>query len=88
MPNDQNSTLEVERLAFESQKPTLLAAHAGKYALVRNAKVEGVFDTLQAAYHEGIQRFGAVPFFVGHIVDVEPPQSVPALQHGVIHAYI
>lgn len=88
MENSEKSSLEIDRQAFKAILPDLLKTHAGKYALVRDQKLEGVFDSIDSAYAEGLRRFGLRPFFVGHIVAVEKPEQLPALTHGLIHAHL
>jgi hypothetical protein len=59
--------LEMELEAFSRMKQQLLAAHAGKFALIHEAEFLGAFDTAENAYGEGVAKFGRGPFLVKRI---------------------
>jgi hypothetical protein len=60
--------LEREFATCRRELPGLLAAgHAGRFALIREDHVLGVWDTQQAASQEGRQRFGLDPITVKKI---------------------
>jgi hypothetical protein len=65
--------LERELKTYQRHKEKLLAKAEGKYVLIKNSQVVGVFDTDGAALREGARRFGNVPFLVKKIVRVEVP---------------
>jgi len=79
-------SLQDELAFFESKKEQLLVASEGKFALIKQTELVGVYDSEQEAYSEGVSRFGNEPFLIKHIVKDEPQQSIPALHFGVLRA--
>ena len=75
-----------ELSAFERQKQELLKLCEGKFAVFRGGEFLGVFDTPQAAYEAGLNKWGNVPFLIKPVVEAEKPQQIPALYLGLLHA--
>lgn len=67
--------LEVELKTYEQHRDKLLGTAEGKYVLIRDDQVVGVFDSKMDAIAQGYQRFGNVPFLVKQVLRVEVPQS-------------
>jgi len=67
--------LDKEIVTYEAHKNELLGSARGKYALVKEEKIIGVFDTPGDAIHEGYIEFGSDAFLVKEIVDVDAPQN-------------
>jgi hypothetical protein len=65
--------LEKELATYEANRADLVAQARGKYALVKDDKVVGVFDTDRDAVHQGYDRFGLTPFLVKEIVEIDTP---------------
>ena len=65
--------LERELATYAEQKERLLAEGEGKYVLIKNAEVAGVFESEADAISEGYMRFGNVPFLVKQIAAVDLP---------------
>jgi hypothetical protein len=63
---------EQEIETYTHRKAELLAKHAGKYALLFGADVEGIFASEVEAYNEGVRRHGVERFMVKHILSEEP----------------
>jgi len=85
---DEKTPPSPDREAFEKQLPDLLKKHPGKFALFRGGAFVDVFDSVDVAYQSGIQRFGLEQIFIGPIIEKKPPETVPALMHGLIRAYV
>lgn len=66
-------TAEVE--TFERHRQELLGESEGKFALVYQDKIVGVFDSEKDAIGQGYERFGNVPFLVKQVVKVEAPET-------------
>ncbi len=64
---EKKNPFEKELAAFEKDKEKLLAEHEGKYALVKEDKVVGVFESENDAISQGYERFGTQLFLVKHI---------------------
>lgn len=79
---------EQEQAYFDAHKADLLQHHNGKYALIKDDQLAGVYDTEQAAYEAGVHRFGLASFFIKLVVDDQENQVsyFPALQLGLINA--
>lgn len=63
--------VEIERNygAFLGLLDNLMIRHEGRYALLRNRKLEGVFDTPGEAVRGGFARFGDHDFSIQLITD-------------------
>jgi len=66
-------TLEKELQTYDANKVELVSNFEGKFALVKDDEVVGVFDTEFDAIRQGYKRFGPVPFLVKQIVEFETP---------------
>ena len=66
-------TSELE--TYERHRDELLGKSEGKYALLYQDQIVGVFDSKKDAIEQGYERFGNVPFLVKQIVKVETPQN-------------
>jgi len=78
--------LETEIKYFEAHRAEWLKHHAGKFALVRGEDLVGVYDTSDAAYEEGVERWGNVAFLVKQILSVDPIEQMPAFVYGLLNA--
>lgn len=65
--------VEVEFKTYENVKEQLLGSNLGKFVLIKEKNVVGVFDTKQDAIRVGYEKFGNVPFLVKEIMQVESP---------------
>ncbi len=75
--------LDAELKTYEQHRDQLLGTAEGKYVLIRNDQVVGVFDSKMDAITQGYQRFGNVPFLVKQILKVEVPQNFVSNLLGV-----
>jgi hypothetical protein len=62
-------TLETELKTYEAKLPELIP-HAGKFVVIKNSEVLGIFDTYQDALKAAYEKFGLEPFFVRQIAAV------------------
>ena len=67
--------LEKELTTFEMNKGELIGKSKGKFALIKDDKIIGVFDAKIDAIRQGYQVLGNVPFLVKQIVEIETPQN-------------
>jgi hypothetical protein len=70
----QEPPLRQELETFEEHRAELLGRAAGKFALVHDGQVAGVFDTEADGIAEGYRQFGNVPFLVKRIEAVDIPE--------------
>jgi hypothetical protein len=68
--------LEQEWQTSQQELPRLLAdeSNRGKYALVRGARVDSVWTSMDEALAAGYERFGVDPFLVQEITDHQEPK--------------
>jgi hypothetical protein len=58
--------------AFEQILPQILIAHGGKVALLRDRKLDGVFDTSAEAVRVGKERYPDKMFSISRVEPQEP----------------
>lgn len=64
--------LKTELETFELHKQELLAAHHGKFVLIRGAEIVGIWDTYEDALKSGYEKYGiSEPFLVTRISGIE-----------------
>lgn len=67
--------LDSELKTYEQNRDHLLGTAEGKFVLIRNNQIVGVYDSKMDAIAAGYQQFGNVPFLVKQIVKIETPQN-------------
>ncbi len=85
--SDELARFEAENAAFESRKEELLKLCEGKFAVFKGEEFLGVFDSPQAAYAAGIEKYGNVSFLIKHVTSRERVEQVPALYLGLLNAH-
>jgi hypothetical protein len=61
--------------AFRRELPRLIAeGHQGKYALIHEAAVAGIYDSVDEALNAGYSQFELMPFLVRQVTDHEEPR--------------
>jgi len=78
--------LDKERKYFETQRADWLKKHPGKFVLVKDEELIGVFNTQQEALIEGARRFGTDSFLVRQVEESEQVVYIPALTLGILRA--
>ncbi len=78
--------LEMELGFFNENRSEWLKHHRGKHALVHQRELGGFFDTAEAAFVAGLERWGNVPFLLKQVGDEEVVEQIPALVYGFTHA--
>ena len=78
--------IETELAFYTEKKEELLAAHEGKYALIKGRELLGLFDTFPQAYEAGLRKVGNKPMLIKQVLRQEPVEHFPALEHGLIRA--
>ncbi len=67
--------LDTELATYELNRERLLGTAEGKFVLIHNNEVIGVFESQLDAINTGYQRFGNVPFLVKQILRIEAPEN-------------
>lgn len=62
--------------AYEAMREKLEAEHMGKWVLLRDRELIGVFDTFEAAAEEAVKRFLSGPYLIRQVG--APPIALPA----------
>ena len=75
--------LEKEIETYNAHKSELVVQSKGKYVLIKDDRIIGVFDSEMDAAHQGYERFGNVPFLVKQVVEVEVPLDFTSSLLGV-----
>lgn len=65
--------LDTELKTYAQHRDHLLGTAEGKFVLIRNDQVIGVYDSKMDAIAQGYRQFGNVPFLVKQIVRIEIP---------------
>jgi hypothetical protein len=67
-------SFEQELQAFRRELPKLVrnSSNIGKFALIHNGAVSGIWNTSDEAIAAGYDRFGIEPFLVKEITEEEP----------------
>lgn len=75
--------LKKELETFNKNKEKPVETDLGRYALVKDSRVIGCFDTENDAIKIGLERFGNVPFLVKKIEQVEQTHNFTSNLIGV-----
>jgi hypothetical protein len=75
--------LQTEIETYERHRDGLLGTAEGKFVLIHQDKVAGVYDSKPDAITQGYERFGNVPFLVKQVLKVEAPQNFVSNHLGV-----
>jgi hypothetical protein len=62
--------------AYNQRKAELEANHMGKWVLIHDLELIGIFDSIEAAADAAVQRFGRGPYLIRQIG--APPVTLPA----------
>jgi hypothetical protein len=80
--------LEDDLRWFEGERARLAEAYFGKYLVIKDAKVQGSYDSPQAAYEAGLKEFGLLPFLVKRALPSDPVEHMPAVWLGTLRGAI
>lgn len=69
-------TLTADIRAYEDKKAELEASHNGKWVVFYDAKLVNIYDSLEAAAKDAVEKFGRGPYLVRQIG--APPVTLPA----------
>ena len=65
-----------EIAAYDGMKDELEAKHLGKWVLMRDLKLVGLFDSFEDAAESAVKQFGAGPYLLRQVG--APPVTLPA----------
>lgn len=78
MAQEQTHPLDAEIRAYDELKAELEKAYAGKFVVIKDGKLVGAWDTLDAAAQQAVVRFGRGPYLIRQVGAPRPtlPASV------------
>lgn len=68
--------VDKELAAYSRLQPGLEADHMGKWVLIHDETLIGLFDSFEAAADDGVGRFGRGPYLIRQVG--APPITLPA----------
>ncbi|MFY9531240.1 MAG: hypothetical protein WBC04_14010 [Candidatus Acidiferrales bacterium] len=68
--------IDQEIAAYEAMRDELEAQHMGRWVLVHDCKLVGVYDSFEKAAEDAVHRFGSGPYLIRQIG--APPITLPA----------
>lgn len=77
------TVLDNELRTYKKHREELLGTAEGKYVLIHNDQVVGVFESKMDAISQGYRQFGNVPFLVKQVLKIEVPQDFVSNLLGV-----
>lgn len=80
--------IEAEIAFFDMVLSELLLQHEGKFVLVKDQTLHGIFNTTREALSEGARRFGLSGFVARVIAAEQPIVRAPALDLGLLRGDI
>ena len=79
------SELNEEITAYENFRSDLEANHMGKWVIVHDRKLIGIYDSFELATEDAVRKFGRGPFLIRQVG--APPLTLPAsVMYCVSHA--
>jgi hypothetical protein len=79
------ATVESEIEAFKAMSGELETKHMGKWVVIHNGQLEGIFDYFELAAEDAVKRFGRGPYLIRQVG--APPISLPAsVTYGLCYA--
>jgi len=71
---------------FKANRAELVEKYEGKWIVVHDAKLVGVYDESSEAYNAGVTKTRCGEILVRQVTAVDIPLSIPAYAAGVLHA--
>ncbi len=65
--------LEKETKYFEQKLPELIPTQVGKFVLIKDERLEGIFDALNDALKWGYEKYRDQPFLVKQVTPIQQP---------------
>ena len=78
--------LKKEIETYEAHKVELIAEHKGKFALIKDNQVIGIFSTNTEATYLGKESFGREPFLVKQILDMNSSEELSSNVFKIMNA--
>jgi hypothetical protein len=72
--------LDNEIAAYDARRQELESSHMGKWVLVHERELIGIFDSFQIAAENAVRKFGRGPYLIRQVG--APPVTLPASVFG------
>lgn len=70
------AVLDTEISAYDAQRPELEASHMGKWVVIQERELIGIFESFEMAAENAVRMFGRGPYLIRQIG--APPVTLPA----------
>jgi hypothetical protein len=67
--------LETELKTYDEHRAELLGSAEGKYVLIHDREIAGIYDAKMDAINDGYRKYGSVAFLVKQILRIEVPED-------------
>ena len=84
--SEPSDVLADELRAYERMKEELLERYEGKVIVIKDGKVIGVYDSVEEAFEDVVERYGSIPVLIKRVVREEKPEHMPAYTYGLLSA--
>ncbi len=78
--------LETEINLYNQNLESLLAESSGKFVLIKNSEIIGIYDNFGDALSNGARLFGLDSYLIRQVMKNEKEINIPALTLGVLNA--
>lgn len=79
-------TLDKDIKAFEKMKAELMQHYLGKFVVIHNEKLVGVYDNFNKAAEEALRQFGKGPYLIRQVNDIDNVRIPASVAYRMIHA--
>ena len=79
MGNNHTGSLKTAFETYEAESSALLSTDKGRYVVIRDTEIIGIYDTQLEAYTAGHNELGDNPFLVRQILPADPVAFVAAV---------
>ena len=86
MAEHREELLATELRTYEELRSSLEQNHMGKFVVIRDGKLIGVWDTLDSAAKEAVVRFGRGPYLIRQVGVVPPPMPASVMFRQMVSA--
>jgi hypothetical protein len=68
--------LDTEIAAYDAKRQELEASHMGKWVVIHDRELIGIYDSFETAAENAVQKFGRGPYLIRQVG--APPVTLPA----------
>jgi len=79
-----SGVLKKELEAYERMKGELLEKYRGKVVAIKDGELVGIYDSVEDAFRDIVERYGLVPVLIKRVVEEEKPEEIPSYTYGLI----